>query len=313
MFNEATTILWLVIVPSASMSGAGNETFAATAAEEHGGESSPEIPASAQRPTRGDGLAFQLVPRGDPYPPYVADPRRAGFGILRMSYSGTEIPDSGVQRFGLKLGSRFGLFRLQSGARPGRCLQVGIEAGFHGQFSVDRSYDNVGWDGIYGLVATFRPRDRLAFKLGTLHTSSHVGDEYAERTGRRRIGYTRHELVAGVHWPINDRWRSYTEAGWGYELRNRKLQEPGRLQLGVEYESAWTFWGNRLRWYAAADSAATEERDWKISATLQVGLVLQDTERRWRLGLEHYDGRSLLGEFFRDDEIYTALGLWLDL
>ncbi len=66
-------------------------------------------------------------------------------------------------------------------------------------------------------------------------------------------------------------------------------------------------------WYAAADGSVYEERDWDLNISVQAGLAMHRNERTWRFGVEHYDGRSLLGEFFQDDERYTALGLWLSL
>jgi hypothetical protein len=36
-------------------------------------------------------------------------------------------------------------------------------------------------------------------------------------------------------------------------------------------------------------------------------------DRTWRLGVELYDGRPNLGEFFQDSEAHVALGVWLDL
>ena len=72
-------------------------------------------------------------------------------------------------------------------------------------------------------------------------------------------------------------------------------------------------WNNRVGWYAAADGSAYEERDWDINVSVQAGFAMRTNERTWRFGIEHYDGRSLIGEFFQDDERYTALGLWLNL
>ena len=43
------------------------------------------------------------------------------------------------------------------------------------------------------------------------------------------------------------------------------------------------------------------------------GIVYVQDERRWRFGIEYYDGRAQLGEFFQDDERYISIGLWLDL
>lgn len=290
--------------------GAGHNAAAATG--ETRSQASPD--ASGEGPAITVGRrTWRLFPNGHLYQPYVADPRQTRFGVMRMSYSEAGIADSGTDRFGLKLGGRFGVLKVHPRNQPDRGWQLEIEAGFHGQFDNDHSQDNIGWDGIYGLVLTSSAGPNLRFKLGAVHTSSHVGDEIAERTGRRRINYTRQELVAGLSWAMSRRTRAYAEGGWGYDLRNEDLQEPGRGQLGVEYQAAESLWRGRLGWYAAVDVSASEERQWQVDTSLQAGLVVVSRARRWRLGVEHYDGRAPIGEFFQDDETYTAFGLWLDL
>jgi len=49
--------------------------------------------------------------------------------------------------------------------------------------------------------------------------------------------------------------------------------------------------------------------------TAQAGLVMRfrDQGRVYRAGFEFHDGRSAMGEFFREDERYLALGFWLEL
>jgi hypothetical protein len=150
-----------------------------------------------------------------------------------------------------------------------------------------------------------------------------VGDEYAERTGRKRIGYTREELVAGVSWPLGRRWRTYAEAAYGYTGRAEdrdgdELQEPGRVQWGIELERPGSLGGGpggrgRWGWYAAFDATAYEERDWEPNLTLGLGFLADGGQRRWRAGITLYDGRTPLGEFFRSSETYALVGLWLDL
>ncbi len=51
-----------------------------------------------------------------------------------------------------------------------------------------------------------------------------MGDEYAERTGRLRINYTREEFLAGISGELGDRWRVYGEAAYGYDLRSETNQ-----------------------------------------------------------------------------------------
>ena len=259
------------------------------------------------------GRRVVLFPVDDPYVESLAGPHRRGFAVTRLYLQDTDVDGAGERFFGLLVGGRFGLFRAHPAGRPERGWQLGIEAGFYGQFDIDNGYDNLGWDGFYGLALTAAPAAGWAVKVAVLHTSSHVGDEYAERTGRRRIGYTREELVVGVSRSLGERWRAQVEAGWAYDLRNEELQEAERLRLAVEYLAPETLWHGRLGWYAAVDASAFAERDWQLDWALDVGLLLSPWPRRWRLGLEVYDGRTPLGEFFQTDQRFVSFGLWLDL
>jgi hypothetical protein len=272
------------------------------------------LPAAAQgaRPSSAGGQVVAF-PDGRLYRPYLADPRRPGMGVALAFFAESGAADSGSPRPALQLGGSFGLVRFHPDGAPERGWQVSIEAGFYGQFDADHSLDNLGWDGIYGLLATSALAGGWGLKLGMMHTSSHVGDEYAERTGRRRLGYTREEVVLGVSVPLSRAWRAYAEGAWGYVLRSEHLQQPGRLEVGAEFEAPGARQRRRGGLYAAADLAATEERDWRLDASAQLGWLFPSRDRTWRAGLAWRDGQVPIGEFFQDTESYGALGLWLDL
>jgi hypothetical protein len=261
----------------------------------------------------GSRWELTLVPGNELYPVYIADPQRTTFALQRMYFSESDIIDTGTPRFGLKLGGRLGLLRIHPEGNPDRGFQVNLEVGFNGQFDHENSQDNVGWDGIYSLIFYYKPWERTAFRFGAHHTSSHRGDEYIERTGRLRIGYTREELLIGVSRRIGERWHLYGEAGSAHDIGERPLQDRGRLQAGLQYETEPIIWKNRLGWYAAIDLSAYEERDWETNVALQSGLVLKTHGHAWRVGVEYYNGRSWIGEFFQDDESYVSFGIWLDL
>ena len=197
-----------------------------------------------------------------------------------------------------------------AGARRG--IQLDLIAGIDAQFDVDHSYDNVAWDGNYGLQVSTPLTRALAAKVAVVHTSAHLGDELIERTGRERIGYTREELVVGLRRRLRPSLAVYGEAGYGYELRNRELQEPWRLQAGAELDPSRSREGP-ASWFAAIDLSATEERDYRLDAALKAGRTFRVEERRWRVGVEIYDGRPNAGELFQDTEAHVAAGLWLDL
>lgn len=257
------------------------------------------------------GWNLRALPADELYRVYVADPTQSRFGLTALEVTDARAAESGTSRSYLRLGGIFGLLRLHPAEEPDRGWQLSIEAGFNGQFDIDNDYDNIGWDGIYGLWVSGLLGERTRLRAGVRHISSHVGDELAERTGRRRINYTREETALGVsHW-LREATRVYVEGAWGHDLRNEELQRPGRAQIGIEHDRPAAL-GRGFGWYVAADVNAYEESDWSPDATIQIGLLLPSERRGWRLGMSWRDGRIPVGEFFQEEESYVALGVWLD-
>jgi hypothetical protein len=272
------------------------------------------MPAAAQD-AGGDGSAARVVlfmPPAEFYPQYTADPLRPQSALAVLWMADSEIPETGAARFALRLGGRFGLVRWHPEGAPDRGWQLDFEGGFFGHFDITESLDNIGWDGLFGLYLSWLPSPELGFRFGTKHDSAHVGDEYAAHTGRERIRYTREELVAGVSWQLDPRWRLYAEGGYGYGLEPGF--EPGRLQAGIEHAGARRFWKERATWFAAADAQLFEDRDWRPMVTVQVGFVAPTGRgtNRYRLALEAGTGRSVLGEFSFEDETWVGVGWYFD-
>jgi hypothetical protein len=258
------------------------------------------------------GFVFVLFPAAEFYPQYIADPLRPQGALIFGSKTTTDIPDSGKSFYLLRLGGRFPIARWHRADDPEQGWQIDFEGGFFGQFDVDHSLDNTGWDGLYGLTLVYRGDGPLRYCVGTRHDSAHLGDEYAERTGQQRTDYTREELIVAVSWQLDRQWRTYAEAG--YALGVDGAQEPLRLQLGAERLSSRSFFSGRFGWYAAIDMTLFEELDWQINTTAQLGLF-HPTGRgtsRYRLAFELGSGRSVLGELSAYDESYLAVGWYFD-
>lgn len=259
------------------------------------------------------GREIVVFPANSLYPLYIADPHSPATGILIQSFTSTGIDQAGNQRFFLKLGGQFGLLRWQPRNPGGRAWQLNLDAGLDAQFDIDNRNDNIGWDGNYGLSSTTaRQGGKVVWKLGILHTSSHLGDEWIKRTGRERINYTRQEALVGMSWRFAPRWRTYSEAGWGYDLSSDEM-EPGRLQAGLDYRAPGRFWGGIGGWYAALDLSSWGERDGRLDTGFQGGLIISGAGNTWRLGIQYWDGRVPVGEFFQDTESNFTLGLWSEL
>ncbi len=254
-----------------------------------------------------------LFPQGDLYPFNIADPHRVGFSIQYLDYTESKIPNVGDSRFYLKSGGNIGIFRVASNCDPDHGWQLNVIASIDAIFDIENSLDNIGWDGNYGFTLTAAPDNDWLYKIGLLHTSSHLGDEYIENTGVTRIGYTRQELMLGVSRLLTKEWRLYGESGWGFDLGNRDLMEPWRFQGGVEFVSEKTVWKGLASWYVTVDIQSWEESGWDFDVSSQIGMEINSAGRRARLGVEYYEGRVPIGEFFQYYENYISLGFWLDI
>lgn len=252
-----------------------------------------------------------IAPPADFYPRYLADPRSARTAFTLMGIFNSDIDDAGDLRFNFSYGKRFGLVRFGD-EQTYKAWQLDLEIGYFGHFDIDESLDNIGWDGLFGLYFSRKLSPKKVIRLGFMHDSAHLGDEFVEETGRQRIDYTRQELISGMTWLPTPRSKLYTELGWAYDLKTN--QEPLRWQLGAEYFGAHNDRYLGLPWYAATDLTLFEERDWEPAITLQLGLIYATgrATERYRFVLEAYSGRSVLGEFSFEDESYISIGVHYD-
>ena len=264
--------------------------------------------------TMGENWRGIFSPGSLLYPPYIASPLRPTIALNLVYVTDNDIPDSGDTRYVFRLGGRIGVFRFHPAGNSDQGFQIDLEGAFLGVFDRDNSLDNIGWDGVYSALLTWGNGEGLAAKLAMQHYSSHVGDEYIERTGRQRINYTRQEYAFGLSRAAFKYWRVYGEAGYAFDLRNEELQDKWRVQGGLEFEDPDRFWRGRAGYYAAVDIMSYEESDWKADVSVQTGVVIPMTNmpRIWRIGLEYRRGRSIIGEFFQSRETSIGIGLWLD-
>ena len=255
----------------------------------------------------------ELFPAGDVFPVYAADPHRPTNQVAEAFYSRVRIPETDSPRTLLSAGGRFGMLRFASSVPDGRSWQISLDAGLDAVFDSQYRNDGLGWDGNYGLtVTTASGGSPFAFKVALLHTSSHLGDEYEERTGLPRINYTREELAVAAAWTPIQRTRGYGEVGYAYLVRTDE-QLPWRVQTGIEHERPPTVFGGRMAWYGAVDFSLLEEREWRLDTSLQAGLVTRNGGRTYRIYAQWYDGRPPLGQFTRYSEAYVSVGFKLDL
>lgn len=264
-----------------------------------------------------DILGRQVVfsPVGDIYPAYLADPLFPKSSISKMSFDKVSIRDSGRKRIANSVGGMHGLFRMTGNDRSSSGMQLDLGAAIFAQFDQENSLDNIGWDGIIHLVFSILLDRDFALRGGLIHTSSHAGDEYMAKRDYERVGYTRNERILGISYGFFDYWRIYLESGYAYEMHDPDKQEKWRWQWGGEYISPEILLDGFASLYVATDFKSFQENNWNSSICIQTGILInaQELGRTYRMGIEHYSGRSLMGEFFQGRERYFLFGFWLDI
>lgn len=250
----------------------------------------------------------ELFPDGLVYDPYLASPRTVQMRLGRVSVDQSDIPGASDTRWDVRIGQRAGLYRWDNG------WELSGYGGFNALFDIDNDEDNIGWDGRYGITFATDLAPGQSLKLESRHQSAHVGDELIAHTGRERIDYTRNEFNVGYSNAVLPLTRIYVETGWGWDLRNESVQDPWRIQSGLEYGiGAGTTGENERRWgpFVALDLESMEEREWELDVTLQAGWFFIKRDQLWRAAIEYRHGRVPLGEFSASEEDYLSLSLSL--
>ena len=190
-------------------------------------------------------------------------------------------------------------------------FEVQAEGGAFGRFDFNENWDMDGVDFRFGFPIVSRAGP-LALKLHPWHMTSHLGDEYIERTGRKRFVYARNEIALGFSWDLTADGESRVYGEGGYALSRGDVNEPWRFMAGVETV------GRHLGpdWpetFAALNLTSFEEQDWGIQFNLEAGVWLrpEKSHRGVRFSLGYFRGPSALTQFFTENEEYWSVGFSL--
>lgn len=199
------------------------------------------------------------------------------------------------------------LAMLEGRFGKGSILTVSGRGLMTGRFDVSsESFDLLNVDFVGGIAVGY---STLPFgaELLLYHQSSHLGDELLEGKKRDRIDYGVEELrlLADWRWPA---LRMY--AGGKVTLHAYPASLSGRtvLQAGVELSGKIAV----LPAFVAADFQTRLDEPGLHSATMRAGLGLHGAKppaHVQQLFLEFYSGRSVMGQFFMEQERHVLLGI----
>ena len=268
----------------------------------------PDSVFSQHPQTHEQHLCWQLLPNGLLYKTYVAGEKETRMQLV--SYYDTK---SKRKIWEAVLGGRAGLIRLSDPSISNSdAFQLDLEGAVFARVLPDEESAMLeGSDYRVGLYGTWKI-DRLSYRAGYYHISSHVGDEYLIANPLfNRINYVRDSLLAGTAYELNDVSRIYGEIG--YALGIEGGAKPLEFQFGAEYTPLPTtqFTGAP---FAAVNTHLREDFDFNGGVNVVAGWGWQGehSKRRLRLGLNYYNGPSLQYEFFDRWENLVGGGIWLD-
>ena len=250
---------------------------------------------------RTKGWSWELDPAHQPYPDYLADPRRPRMNI-GLGAANTSIPETSSGRVFLDAGTRYTLFRVETDPEGVNEFALDIQGGLFMQFDAGRSLDNIGWDGVYGVFVVQDWSNKVSWRMGYRHLSAHLGDEYIQETGRSRVGYTREDIALGVAYHVDRYVTAYAEPNWAWGMGNEDRQPRWAVEGGAQYQGPHTLWNNSTALYGGVHVKSFQENDWNPDVSGQFGFLVKRGAgaTSLRMGIEGYVGRAILGEYALD-------------
>jgi hypothetical protein len=275
-------------------------------------------------PIPGGAQDDVLLPPDRHHAPPVADPSapRLSVALMRTNLlrgqggerAPFESPDADLETVAtISLGAILPLVRLAEWNGGGAALVM--EAKVFGRFRVQEpSRDDMGQDWMIAGGVEAR-HDAWSGRTMVSHRSSHLGDEFIEATGARRIEFGNEQLefraaydAAGLaRFYGGGAWIFRSYLGWDSRLRALEISDRAAVQLGVDRE--WRpFRDRRLGVWGGVDWQAAERTSWRGALAVAAGIGV-GTSRTLRLVARYYDGPSTMGQFFLTGEQTFALEL----
>jgi hypothetical protein len=180
-----------------------------------------------------------------------------------------------------------------------------------GRFRVERpERDDMGQDWFVGFGAEVL-RGRWSGRAMLMHRSSHLGDEFVQATGARRIEFGSEHVDVLAAWDVPGLARLYGGGSWivrsylNWDLRLQRLELRDRAIVQLGADRAWfAFDDERVAVVAGVDWHAAERTEWRRGLGGSVGIAIHGRQsgRSLQLLLRYYDGPSVMGEFFLTPE-----------
>jgi hypothetical protein len=281
------------------------------------------------------------------YRTYLADPlgNRFEAGAQYFQYADYDYVDA-INQGGKYMGhltvfpaARLSLFQFRPKSNPklGIEAELGVMTPCHMR---QGNNDFIGLDGVYYFAIAANPTEWLSLRFSKHHICTHIGDEYPRRITTSvtdkdpmfKQGPTMDDLRWAVslrplwflHRPGLDIMRVYGEVGYfdpGGDFLGMRKSMPNPFAYmnymgGAELEYYFT---QKLKWiggvFVAGNISAYQQNGFGKNINFTAGYILpqERNKLRLRLGIQIYNGRSLVNEFYNRKEKFVAAYMAFDV
>jgi hypothetical protein len=253
-----------------------------------------------------DAWTWQWAPTGLIYHSYMAGPHEPHMALVPFAEMDGEVFADAW------LGGRTGFLRF------GNCDPVqpeGWQLDFYGaaiaRLDVENQQDLESSDYVFGFPLTYGD-ERVQYKFGYAHLSSHLGDERAIRVPgslANRVNYVRDSLVWGISYYLIPAWRTYGEAAWAFHRDGGA--GPWETQFGTELSRPGPT--NQATPFVAINGRLRDDDAFGGDITAQAGWLRRGIlGQTLRYGIHYYNGKSSQSQFYNVAEEQLGAGLWYD-
>ena len=288
---------------------------------------------------------LQLVSFDHLYPNYLADPLGGRFevSIQNVLYGDMDFQDK-INEGGGYLGKqvifpgvRVSLLKFSPKSNPKLGVSVDLGA-MVPTFMRGGNNDLIGLDGIYYFAIAARPAEWISLKFSKHHICTHVGDEYPYGSVKSPIDYDPNTTALPVrddfimmtairplwflHKPQLDILQIYGDFGFflpGIDFMGERSSKPHyeaylNYQYGAEIEY---YFKNRYLGglYSAVNVSAYQLNAYAPNLSVVGGYLFPQERngRRFRIGMQYYNGRCISNQFYNRKETFVAFTVGFDI
>ncbi len=260
-------------------------------------------------PSQAQRLA-RLLPDASLAPIIKADPRAPAVGAKLVTVvSAASAFGTGLEGEA-QLGHSLPLWMI-SGESADRAVVLGIQGGVFGRFAMtSEERELITSDWMFALpLYVWHGNTWLRFRYR--HFSSHLGDEYIEKTAAERLDYTRDAFGVLVYKGVVRGVGVYAGGDVAFNVDPsdaKRFAVQGGIELTGETATG------RSPFFAGVDVYLDQDSSWKPRVNIQAGIAVPaNNRRRLRFQAELLFGPSPQGEFHRLEETLLTLGVGFDL